>query len=651
MAKSKYDTYTHAQLVEELKKLSKRKKYGLVWEEVKTKEKFEAEAEGKLPVLTEDKKREIKGDKKNLTHILIEGDNYHALSVLNYTHSKSIDVIYIDPPYNTGSTAWKYNNDYVDREDAFRHSKWISLMSKRIKLAKYLLTNKGIIVCAIDDYEVHNLRHLLDEIFGYDNRLSTITVIHNPGGRQDDKFVATAHEYMLLYAKNKEAATVKYLEIPDKKIQEYVHKDKFGKYKTREFRRSGSNSRRKDRPKMWYPIYINKETLEINIEPLKNAFELLPIDQNGIERVWRWGKESLMKKKDKYIEVRKNGKENSYALFVKERHEDNKGEKPKSIWNKAAYSATNGTSELKKIFGDDNDNEKIFDYPKSPALMYDILKIITNDNSIVLDFFAGSGTTGQAVLQLNKNEGGNRQFILCSNNEVGPKLFSELKKKGLSKEEMDKEGVCQKVTYPRIKKVIKGYKFNGVNRDILLERKITMDILNNADEFIEEIEQTKNKQGYPKYQLELKEGVVKLYGVDNKNGVVEGLSGNLKYYKTNFVGSEPTHRNKKLLTEKSIEMLCIRENTFEEVLSKPDISIFRSDKKYTAILFDEMKMEEFKKEIKKLKLKVSVYVFSLEGDDFSEDFEDLKNSITLCSIPEAILKVYRRIYETAKPKR
>lgn len=651
MAKSKYENYTHAQLVDELKKLSKRKKYGLVWEEERTREKFEAETEGKLPVLVEDKKREIKTSGDMPTHLLIEGDNYHALSVLNYTHAKSIDVIYIDPPYNTGSTAWKYNNDYVDKEDAFRHSKWISLMSKRIKLAKNLLTNRGIIVCAIDDYEVHNLRHLLDEIFGYDNRLSTITVIHNPGGRQDDKFVATAHEYMLLYAKNKESATVKYLEIPDKKIQEYVHKDEFGKYKTREFRRSGSNSRRKDRPKMWYPIYINRDTLEITIEPFNNTVELLPIDQNGIERVWRWGKESLMQRKDKYIEVKRNSKEDSFALFVKERHEDNKGEKPKSIWNKAAYSATNGTSELKKIFGDDNYNEKIFDYPKSPYLMYDILKIITNDNSIVLDFFAGSGTTGQAVLQLNKNEGGTRQFILSSNNEVGPKLYRELKKKGLSHEEMDKEGVCQKVTYPRLKKVIKGYKFNGVNREIVLERKITMDILNNADEFLEEIEQLKIKKGHPKYQLELKEGIVKLYGVDNKSGTVEGLGGNLKYYKTSFVNSEPTHRNKKLLTEKSIEMLCIRENTFDEVSITPDIAIYKNEKKYTAILFNEMKIEEFKREIKELKLKVSVYVFSLEGDDFSEDFEDLKNNVTICSIPEAILKVYRRIYETAKPRK
>jgi hypothetical protein len=138
--------------------------------------------------------------------------------------------------------------------------------------------------------------------------------------------------------------------------------------------------------------------------------------------------------------------------------------------------------------------------------------------------------------------------------------------------------------------------------------------------------------------------------MEGYKSIIEKKGGNLKYYSTKFVGAEPIHRNKKLLTEKSVEMLCIRENTFEKVISKKDIIIYKSSIKYTAILFDEMQMAEFKNEIKKLKLPISVYVFSLEGDDFSEDFNDLKNDITFCSIPEAILKVYRRIYETTKIK-
>lgn len=213
-----------------------------------------------------------------------------------------------------------------------------------------------------------------------------------------------------------------------------------------------------------------------------------------------------------------------------------------------------------------------FPYAKPVEVAKYLMTAIHPSPKIILDFFAGSGTSLHAVLDFNDNT---KQCILVTNNEGN---------------------ICTEVCYPRIKKVIQGYK-------------------------------------------------------NIKGEKVEGLGGNLKYYKTNFVGSEPTHRNKKLLTEKSIEMLCIRENTFEEVLSKPDISIFKSKSKYMAILFNEMKMDEFKRELTKLKLKTSVYVFSLEGDDFSLDFQDIKNDITLCSIPEAILKVYRRIYEIAKSKK
>lgn len=143
MGKNNYQDWTKEELIQEIKWLKKRKKYGLVWDEEKTKERFESDAEGKLPVLVEDKKKEIMTDADKPVNILIEGDNYHALSVLNYTHPKSIDVIYIDPPYNTGAKDWKYNNDYVDINDTYRHSKWLSMMFNRLKLAKRLLRDDG----------------------------------------------------------------------------------------------------------------------------------------------------------------------------------------------------------------------------------------------------------------------------------------------------------------------------------------------------------------------------------------------------------------------------------------------------------------------------------------------------------------------------
>ena len=245
----------------------------------------------------------------------------------------------------------------------------------------------------------------------------------------------------------------------------------------------------------------------------------------------------------------------------------------RTVWQDSRYDANEyGTKLVHNLVPDAH-----FDFPKSVFNTYDCIAPILYERkkAIVLDYFAGSGTTGHAVMILNKEDGGQRQFILCTNNE---------------------NGIAQEVCYPRIKKVIKGH------------------------------------EDYPD---------------------ITNISSNLKYFKTAFVGSEPTHRNKKMLTDKSVEMLCIKENTFEEVLNKPvpagfkqgkTFRIFKNKEKYLAILFDEMQIDAFKKEIGKLKMPVSVYVFSLEGDDFREEFEDLKNKITLCSIPEAILKVYRRIF-------
>jgi len=191
MPRDTYDNWTKDQLIEQIQQLEKQKKFGLVWDKENTLEKFEVELESSLPVLVEDHNLAIKNDVHKPTHVLIEGDNYHALSVLNYTHEESVDVIYIDPPYNTGSTSWKYNNKFIDKEDTFKHSKWLSFMQKRLVLSKKLLNKSGIIVVAIDDYEHHTLRLLMDELFGESNRLGTIVVVHNPRGRNDDKYFAT----------------------------------------------------------------------------------------------------------------------------------------------------------------------------------------------------------------------------------------------------------------------------------------------------------------------------------------------------------------------------------------------------------------------------------------------------------------------------
>ncbi len=271
-----------ADLQSEIKKIKNRKKYGLIWEDKP--EDVVLQCQNNIPILKEVKTRKVVSDNSLPTNILIEGDNYHSLSVLNYTHRGAVDVIYADPPYNTGNKSWKYNNDYVEKEDSFRHSKWISYIDKRVRLAKNLLKESGLLIFAIDDYEVHTLRLLLDEIMGEDNRLGTVVVVHNPGGRQDEQYFATAHEYMLVYAKNRDQAIVKHLDQSEDKIKDYQFSDSISSYKLREYRRSGANSRRTDRPNLWYPILYQSKTLEASISKMKGWDEIWPIDNEGIER-------------------------------------------------------------------------------------------------------------------------------------------------------------------------------------------------------------------------------------------------------------------------------------------------------------------------------------------------------------------------------
>lgn len=553
-------------LRQEIKKLKSRKKYGLVWEN-KLEDVVE-QCKKELPILKEVKNKAIIGDGNNPTNILIEGDNFHALSVLSYTHKGKIDVIYIDPPYNTGNASWRYNNKIIDSEDSFRHSKFASFLQHRLFLAKNLLSSRGIIVCAIDDYEFHNVRHLFDEIYGEDNRLGTIVVVHNPGGRQDDKYFATAHEYMLVYAKNKNNASVGYLEISEKKLTEYRYKDAYGRYKLRDYRRGGANSRPQDRPNLWYPIYIHPKTLDIDIKKRAGYKEILPVDPTGAKRVWRWNPSTFLEKKEKYIEIKNiKGKP---VLYVKERFDDNEGQKPKTIWGESYYSSAAGTAELKNILGSQFGDKKIFDFPKSKFLVRDILEITSNPSSVILDFFAGSGTTGQAVLELNRKDKGNRTFVLCTNNE---------------------NKISEEVCYPRLKAVIGGY-------------------------------------------------------ITPNHIKVEGLGSNLKYFRTAFVNAEPNDKNKEALTRQAAEMLCIREDAFDLVKETEAFKIFKNLKRYIGIIFDENAIPAFKKEIVKIGGIWGVYIFSLSGDTYEDEFEDIKDhKITVGPIPEAILRTYRHLFK------
>ncbi len=559
--KLNYDIWTKDQLVEEISRLRRRKKYGLVWEEKP--EDVVEQCKKELPILKEVSKYAIKNSKDAPTNIIIEGDNYHALSVLNYTHKGKIDVIYIDPPYNTGNASWRYNNKIIDAEDAFRHSKFASFIQHRLKMAKSLLSPTGILVFTIDDYEIHTCRLILDEIFGEENRLGTVVIVHNPRGRNDDRYFATMHEYALFYAKNKNLAEVKKFEFNEEALlSQFPHKDEISNYGVVSYMRTGNNSDRNTRPNLYYPIYARNGELSLKKE--RGSIEIFPINVRGEEKTWRWSKGTFLEKYRTDILLKESG--GKLRLFKKRRPEIVGGTKPKTIWFDPKYDASShGVVLLDSLFN----KRGVFPYPKSLYAVIDTLKIVSEKDSIILDFFAGSGTTGHAVLELNKEDGGNRKFILCTNNE---------------------NNIATDVCYPRVAKVIEGY-------------------------------------------------------TNSKDKQVSSLGSSLKYFKTVFVSAEQNDKNKEALTKQATEMLCMREDAFDQVKETKSLKIFKNTKQYVGIVFDENSIAVLKKDIVKLGGQWSIYIFSLSDETFEEEFGEIKQKIKVSPIPEAILRVYRRLFQ------
>jgi len=273
MKRRNYEDWDEKQKIKELEKFEKllKKKFGLVWED-KSEDVVELCKE-KLPILQETKTKEILTDKKQSYNILIEGDNYHALSVLNYTHKGKIDVIYIDPPYNTGARDWTYNNNYVDKFDNYRHSKWISFMNNRLRLAKNLLSKNGIICCTIDDNELPRLWMILEEIFTEKNFLGTAVIRINPGGRKRKRQLAAQHEYAIFFSRLNSTKVAPIDKHPKDKTHTYKE-DEMGWYEERNLRKEGADSLAKEDSKRYFPIYYNSKTGQISCK-IKYAVQMM----------------------------------------------------------------------------------------------------------------------------------------------------------------------------------------------------------------------------------------------------------------------------------------------------------------------------------------------------------------------------------------
>lgn len=419
------------------------KKYGLVWEEHS--EEVEERMVDEVPIFVEDKDKEITMT-DNGYNFLLEGDNLHSLHLLEKTHKEKIDVIYIDPPYNTGNEDFIYDDNYVDKEDAFRHSKWLSFMKSRLTVAKKLLSVDGVVFISIDDNEMANLKLVCDSVFGADSFIGCLPRVTKKSGKQHSNNIANNHDYVLVYSNTESPDTFCGIQVKD---DSYPFKDEF--YEERggyQLNQTLDYSSLFYNEAMDYEIDIEGEKFYAGGDKTKweNRHNG---DHKNTDWVWRWGKQKLafgLENGFVVIKSSRNGKriytktyakasigKNGNDYFID--YVDRENNLSSLSLTENSFSNDNAKKELQKVMPSGS-----FDFPKPSLLIRQLLEIIRNKDVEVLDFFAGSGTTGQAVLELNKDDGGNRHFILCTNNE---------------------NNICDDVTYPRIKTIITGERKDG----------------------------------------------------------------------------------------------------------------------------------------------------------------------------------------------
>ncbi len=380
------------------------------------------------------------------SNLIINGDNLEALKSLLPKYEGKVNCIYIDPPYNTGNESWVYNDNVnapqikkwlgkvvgKESEDLTRHDKWLCMMYPRLKLLHKLLSKNGFIFISLDDNEIHSMKFMLNEIFGEKNFQAEIIVQSNKRG-QTYKQIAKTHEYLICFSKSE---TSNINELPTE-VGEYPYEDELGRYSIRELRNRNPKFGRFNRPNLFFPIYVNPKNPDKNgfcpISLKKDddfAIEVLPLNSQKEESCWRWGtkkvEENITHENDMDSIFGKPKQDGSWGVYDKYR----KGTvKAKTIWTETEMISEQGTSLLRNL-----GLAEVFQFPKPLELIKRVLLLGTDENSIVLDSFAGSGTTAHAVLNLNKQDGGNRKFIL-----------------------IEMEDYAETITAERVKRVIGGY--------------------------------------------------------------------------------------------------------------------------------------------------------------------------------------------------
>ena len=571
------DGLTNEEKSELLKLLRSQKKYGLVWEDKP--EETETRLQDELPVLEEVPSRAIVSDSPDApNHILIEGDNLEALTALSYTHAGKIDVIYIDPPYNTGNKDFVYNDSFVDREDGYRHSKWLSFMNKRLKIAKSLLSEKGVIFISIDDNEQAQLKMLCDEIFGERNFVAKC-VWQSTAGSNTGSDIVTVTEYVFVYCTCREYCQFDGI-LSSESAFKYSdeHEKERGKYSLDKLDRrrvAGHYSEALN-----FPIQMPDGTVRYPGGRSEKSTE-------GWNYLWsktkvQWGIDNgfIVFKKSKGVW---NVYNKRYSRIDNSGNPIERSIPFRNLISSDAFNTAQGTAEITSIFG-----VRTFDFPKPSKFIKQLLEISvrTHKDATILDFFAGSGTTLHATMQLNAEDGGHRQCILVTNNE---------------------NGICENVTYERNRRVIQGY-------------------TTPKGEAVPGLPH--NNLHYYKTKLVSRDKTAK------NLRLLTALSTDMLCIRNDAYMEKP-------FAGKQINKHVAR--YFESADGSRRMLVIYREEAIGALV-------QLIGTLPKHDDKLMIYVFSPNGYAYDDEFEDVADSVKLCAIPDAILNAYRRVLPKRKPQ-
>lgn len=557
-----------------------KKKYGLVWEDKP--EEVEEQLRENLPILKEVKEKAIINDDGSISgaevpnHILIEGDNLHALTALTFTHEGKIDVIYIDPPYNRGENDFIYNDNYIDKEDSFRHSKWLSFMSKRLRIAKSLLSSDGVIFISIDKNEVAQLKLLMDEIFGEKNYIEIFSWVKTETPSNLSSKSKEKVEYILCYQKQQNNLRFRGLmktSSSDNPMMKHQNSIKDLVFKPGEL-----NIKIKE-PKIKAGVY---GTAKYDIELLNDLFIKDGTNTNEITLRGKfiWTQQNLNEELSKGTIM--TIKTKTMILSYEKKEYD--PEVPPNLIDSSYGVGTNENAEAELIALDLND----FDYPKPTSLLDYLLKFNGKNAGVILDFFAGSGTTLDALIQLNEQDNGQRIGIICTNNQ---------------------NGIAENICYERNKRKIQGYTSKlGFKTEPLKGNNFRYF----QAKFISREQTLKNKRELTLLATEL---------LSIKEDCYTEITATLiSDSKQNWI---------KIFANQKTQFVVI----YDDLRIEDAIPVIQQ--------LHEKKTNDNK---------IKVYVFSNGQYPYTEDFEEVLPLITLCALPDAIYKAYQNVLPSKKRK-